>query len=133
MALNKSERLLARANAAIPGGAQTISKRPDRFLPDGWPGFFDRASGAHVWDVDGNTYLDFVLALGPVILGYAHPDVDAAVRKQMERGVLTSLQSPLEVELAEDVGHAPEGVGFHRVGAGFVEAFVDVGDDVGTG
>src|SRR5262249_52875356 len=53
-----------------------------------------------IWDVDGNGYLDYVNALGPVSLGYCVPEVDAAVRGQLERGVIAGLLWPLEVEVA---------------------------------
>ncbi len=61
----------------------------------------DRGRGGWVWDVDGNRYADFVLGLLPVILGYADPDVNAAMMDQMERGATFSLPTRLEMELAE--------------------------------
>lgn len=65
------------------------------------PNFVARASGAHVWDVDGHRYLDYILGLGPIVLGHCYPAVDDAVRAQMSRGVSFSLPHPVEVELAE--------------------------------
>ena len=56
-----------------------------------------KAEGARIWDVDGNEYIDYVGGLGPMILGYRHPAVEAAVRAQMDKGVLFSMASPLEV------------------------------------
>jgi glutamate-1-semialdehyde 2,1-aminomutase len=97
----KSEVFLDRALAVIPLGSQTFSKSKTA-LPFGVsPYFVDRAQGSRMWDLDGNEYLDFVNALACVTLGYQDPDVDAAVRKQMESGVTFSLPHRLETEVAE--------------------------------
>jgi glutamate-1-semialdehyde aminotransferase/sugar phosphate isomerase/epimerase len=67
-----------------------------------YPQYFDRADGAYVWDVDRNRYIDFILGYGPVVLGHAHPEVDAAVVRQLQRGTCVSpLWSARQVELAE--------------------------------
>lgn len=96
-----SEQLLERALRSIPLGSQTFSKSKTA-LPFGVsPYFVERAKGSRLWDVDGNEYIDFVNALACVTLGYCDPDVDAAVRKQMESGVTFSLPHRLEVEVAE--------------------------------
>ncbi len=96
-----SETLLERALKVIPLGTQTFSKSKTT-LPYGVsPYFVDRAKGSRLWDVDGNEYIDFVNALACVTLGYCDPDVDAAVRKQMESGVTFSLPHTLEMEVAE--------------------------------
>lgn len=63
--------------------------------------FLARAKGSHVWDVDGNEYIDYPMALGPIILGHCYPAVDEAVRRQLADGVSFSLPHPLEVEVAE--------------------------------
>jgi len=65
------------------------------------PNFVARADGACVWDVDGNRYLDYILGLGPIVLGHCYPGVDEAVQAQMRRGMSFSLPHPVEVELAE--------------------------------
>ena len=97
----KSEALLDRALKSIPLGSQTFSKSKTA-LPFGVsPYFVERAKGSRMWDVDGNQYLDFVNGLACVTLGYCDPDVDAAVRKQMESGVTFSLPHRLETEVAE--------------------------------
>ena len=87
----------------IPGASQTFSKGPSQFVGGVAPAFCERASGARIWDVDGNEYLDYALALGPMILGYCHPEVDEAVRKQLELGVTFTLPHRLEVELADEI------------------------------
>jgi glutamate-1-semialdehyde aminotransferase len=96
-----SEELLERALKTIPLGSQTFSKSKTQ-LPFGVsPYFVDHAKGSHFWDVDGNEYIDFVNGLACVTLGYCDPDVDRAVREQMENGVTFSLPHKLEMEVAE--------------------------------
>ncbi len=96
-----SEQLLEQALRVIPLGSQTFSKSMS-VLPFGVsPYFADRGKGSRLWDVDGNEYVDFVNGLACVTLGYCDPDVDAAVRKQMESGVTFSLPHRLEMDVAE--------------------------------
>ena len=99
----KSMAWLRRAEALIPGASQTFSKGPNQFVRGASPLFLERGEGARVWDVDGNEYLDFTMALCAVSLGYADPDVNAAVARQLERGVLFTLAHPLEAEVAEQL------------------------------
>ncbi len=99
--LDASRELARRAAKVIPGGTQTLSKGATQFVQGVAPGFLLRGEGSHVWDVDGNEYIDFPMALGPVILGHAYPAVDEAVRRQMMQGVSFSLPHPLEIEVAE--------------------------------
>ena len=100
MNLTRSQELYNRALKVIPTGTQTFSK--GRFCyPSGMPLYLERGKGSHVWDVDGNEYVDFIGALCPVILGYCDPDVDAVVKDQMDKGVIFSLPHPIEVEVAE--------------------------------
>ena len=99
----ESEAWLERARAVIPLGAQTFSKSVTQ-LPHGVSPFFaKRAEGCRVWDVDGNVYLDFVNALAAVTLGHGDPDVLAAVRAQLDDGVVFSLSHRLEAEVAERI------------------------------
>jgi len=96
-----SNEMITQALKIIPLGSQTFSKSQSA-LPFGVsPLFVDRAKGSKMWDVDGNEYIDFVNALGCVILGYCDPDIDAAVQRQMESGVTFSLPHRLEREVAE--------------------------------
>ncbi len=85
----------------IPWGTQTNAKRPYPFFEETMPKFIERAKGCRLWDMEGKEYIDYRLALGPVTLGYCYDEVDDAVRAQMEKGVLFSMASPIEVELAE--------------------------------
>jgi len=97
----ESNRLLQRAEAVIPLGAQTFSKSRIQFPVPHAPLFLERGKGATVWDVDGNAYIDCIAALLPIVLGYGDPDVDRAIRDQLERGISFSLSTPLEITLAE--------------------------------
>jgi len=97
----KSEELLKKALKLIPLGSQTFSKSITQ-LPFGVsPYFVEKAKGAYFWDIDNNKYLDFSNALASVTLGYCDPDVDSAVKKQMEYGVTFSLPHTLEVDVAK--------------------------------
>lgn len=99
--LERSQFLAEKAAELIPGSSQTLSKGPTQFVQGVAPSFIVKGDGCKVWDLDGNEYMDCAMALGPVILGYKDPDVDAAVRIQLEAGVSFSLPHPLEVEVAE--------------------------------
>jgi glutamate-1-semialdehyde 2,1-aminomutase/spore coat polysaccharide biosynthesis protein SpsF len=101
--LSESQRLLERAREVIPGASQTFSKGPTQFVEGAAPAFCERADGARIWDVDGNEYLDYTIALGPMILGYCHPEVDEAVREQLALGTTFTLPHRIEVELAEEI------------------------------
>ena len=96
-----SEELQQRAKVLIPSATQTFSKGPTQFVQGVAPSFLDRGEGSHVWDVDGNEYIDYILGLAPVILGYNYPSVTEAAYQQMKRGVTLSLPHPLEVEVSE--------------------------------
>ncbi len=91
-----------RARRLIPGMTQLLSKRPDQFAPGAWPGYYERAQGVEVWDLDGNKYIDMSIGgIGANVLGYSDPDVDDAVRRTIAKGTSCSLNCPEEVELAE--------------------------------
>lgn len=97
----KTQDLYERAIKTIPLASQTLSKSAMSFVQGASPLFLERGDGCHVWDVDGNEYIDYVLGLLPVVLGYRDPDVDAAIRAQLDRGITFSLATKLEAELAE--------------------------------
>jgi glutamate-1-semialdehyde 2,1-aminomutase len=91
-----------RAKILIPGMTQLLSKRPDMFSFGVWPGYFSKAKGVEVWDLDGNKYIDMSISgIGANVLGYADPDVDTAVKNAIANGTSCSLNCPEEVELAE--------------------------------
>lgn len=98
---SRSTALLDRALKTIPLGAQTFSKSHEHWVRGAAPLFLDHGQGARIWDVDGNVFVDYVLGLLPVVLGYCDPDVDTAIRTQLERGISFSTAIEAEVELAE--------------------------------
>lgn len=116
----KSMMMQERAKKRIPGMTQLLSKRPDMFAPGVWPGYYSKAKGAEVWDLDGNRYIDMSIAgIGANILGYADPDVDAAVHAAIDAGTSSSLNCPEEVELADllcEIHPWAEKVRFARTG-----------------
>ena len=100
--MGKSQELYKKAKKIIPGGTQLLSKRPEMFLPELWPAYYDRAKGCEVWDLDGKKYIDMItMGVGSCILGYADEDVNKAVKSAVDRGNMCTLNAPEEVELAE--------------------------------
>ncbi len=100
---SKSEALLERARRTVPLGTQTFSKSSVHYPLGVSPYFASRAKGSHLWDVDGNEYIDFGNALCSVTLGYADPDVNMAVAQQLELGTLYTLTHELEAIVAEQI------------------------------
>ena len=96
-----SLKLYRRAGELIPGSTQLISRRADQFANGVSPIYAQKAKGSRFTDVDGNEYVDWVNAVGAIILGHADDVVDNAVKAQIDRGSLYTLNSPLEIELAE--------------------------------
>jgi glutamate-1-semialdehyde 2,1-aminomutase len=102
MKIDKGLELWRRARKIIPGGSQLLSKRSEQFLPEQWPSYYDRAKGVEIWDLDGNRFVDMsIMGVGACILGYADDDVDRAAKQAIDRGSMTTLNCPEEVELAE--------------------------------
>jgi glutamate-1-semialdehyde 2,1-aminomutase len=94
--------LYRKAKTLLPGGTQLLSKRPEMFLPDGWPSYYSAASGVEVRDLDGRRYIDMSYnGIGACVLGAADPDVNAAVHAAVDAGSMSTLNAPEEVELAE--------------------------------
>ncbi|HTB04915.1 MAG TPA: aminotransferase class III-fold pyridoxal phosphate-dependent enzyme [Bradyrhizobium sp.] len=94
--------LYRRARKVMPGGTQLLSKRPEMFLPGQWPTYYRSAKGAEVVDLDGKTYLDMsYCGIGATVLGYADPDVNAAVKTAIDMGSMSTLNCADDVELAE--------------------------------
>ncbi|MEW6356906.1 MAG: aminotransferase class III-fold pyridoxal phosphate-dependent enzyme [Planctomycetota bacterium] len=127
--ISQSLNLWQKALDLIPGGSQTMSKRAKNFAYGAYPIYVDRAEGAHVWDVDGNKYIDYVMALGPITLGYRYPCVDRAIREQIEKGIVYGLLSPLEIEAAQELIDAipcAEMVRFLKSGAEATSASVRI-------
>lgn len=99
----ESERMLDRALRSIPLGSQTFSKSLTQYPRGVSPYFIERGAAAHAWDADGNEYVDYVMSLAAVTLGYQDQDVTEAVRSQLDNGVIYSLPHRLEMEVAEAI------------------------------
>lgn len=99
--IDRSKALLHRAEGLIPGYTQTMAKGPSQHVRGVAPHYLQRGKGCRVWDVDGNEFLDYTMAVGPLVLGYCNPDVDNAIAEQLKDGITFSLMHPLEVEVAE--------------------------------
>ncbi len=87
----------------IPGQSQTFSKGPTQFVQGVSPIYCERGEGAKIWDVDGNEFTDYIMALGPIILGYCFDEVDQAVIQQIKKGSIFSLPHHLEIDVAEEL------------------------------
>ncbi|MBV9170942.1 MAG: aminotransferase class III-fold pyridoxal phosphate-dependent enzyme [Chloroflexi bacterium] len=123
----RSDELWQRGMKAIPVGTQTFGKSPKQWGFGTVPNYVRRAQGSHIWDVDGNEYVDYGMALGPIILGYNYPSVNAAIARQLADGSIFSLNHPLEVELSElliDVIPCAEMVRFGKNGSDATAAAV---------
>lgn len=100
--MGKGTELWNKAKKIIPGGSQLLSKRSEMFLPGQWPSYYSKAKGCEIWDLDGKKYTDMsIMGVGSCILGYADPDVNAAVKARIDNGNMSTLNCPEEVELAE--------------------------------
>jgi glutamate-1-semialdehyde 2,1-aminomutase len=108
---------------------QTLAKGPGQFTKGVAPIYLQKGKGSHVWDVDGNEYLDYNSAIGPISLGYAYPAVDEAIKKQLADGITFSLMHPLEVELSElicEIIPNAEAVKISKTGADMTSAAIRV-------
>lgn len=125
--VRKSRDLLRRAKGLVPALTQTLAKGPTQYVQGVAPAYLERGSGCRVWDVDGNEFIDLTMAVGPLSLGYSHPQVDAAIREQLSKGITFSLMHPLEVEVSEQLRRlipGAERVRFSKTGADVTSAAV---------
>ncbi|MGV2805124.1 aminotransferase class III-fold pyridoxal phosphate-dependent enzyme, partial [Clostridium perfringens] len=97
---HRSETLYQEALQHIVGGVNSPS-RSCKAVGDGAPVFMKRASGAHFWDEDGNRYIDYLAAYGPIITGHAHPHITAAITTAAQNGTLYGTPTELEITLAK--------------------------------
>jgi glutamate-1-semialdehyde 2,1-aminomutase len=98
--LQKSIEFQQKSHALIPGGAHTYAKGDDQF-PELAPGFIERGKGCHVWDLDGNEYIEYGMGLRSVTLGHAYEPVVEAAYRQMQLGINFTRPSSIEVKCAE--------------------------------
>jgi len=96
------QKLYEKAKKLIPGGAQLFGKRQENYAPGQWPAYFAEARGCETVDLDANHYTDMSMCgIGATLLGYADPDVTAAVTRRINLGSMCTLNPADEVELAE--------------------------------
>jgi glutamate-1-semialdehyde 2,1-aminomutase len=99
---NDPQALYRLAKTLIPGGTQLLSKRPELYAPDHWPSYYREAKGCEVVDIQGRRFIDMTtMGIGSCPLGYADPDVTAAVVRRVQNGSMCTLNNPEEVELAQ--------------------------------
>jgi glutamate-1-semialdehyde aminotransferase len=123
----KSDEYYARSIGLIPASTQTLAKGPGQHVRGVAPKYAVRGKGSHIWDADGNEYIDFNMAIGPLSLGYCYDKVDEAIREQLASGITFSLMHPLEVEVAElirSVVPSAEMVRYSKTGADVTSAAV---------
>ncbi len=127
--IDKSDELYKIALDLIPATTQTLAKGPQQNVKGIAPKYLEKGKGSHVWDVDGNEYIDFNMGIGPLSLGYAYPKVDDAIKKQLEDGITFSLMHPLEVEVAKlihEVIPNAESIRYSKTGADVTTAAIRV-------
>ena len=106
-----------------------MAKGPSQYVQGVAPIYLQKGEGAYVWDVDGNRFLDYNMAIGPISLGYCFPAVDEAIRKQLSDGITFSLMHPLEVDVAElirDTVPNAEAIRFSKGGADVTSAAIRI-------
>jgi glutamate-1-semialdehyde 2,1-aminomutase len=114
----KSNQLQQRAYKTMPLGVNSNF----RYWGDGITPYMDRAKGAYLWDVDGNKYIDYRMAFGPIILGHAYDEVDAFVMGEIKKGLLTAMTYELEVGLMEKIVEMCPAVDIARLACSGTEA-----------
>ncbi len=125
--LEQSHKLFELAKSLMPGGVQK-ARRPSNFSQN-YPVFMERGKGAHIYDVDGNEYIDWLLSYGPIVLGHCYPKVDQAVIVEINKGFLFDLTPPLQLTLAQkliDLIPCAEKVLFVNTGSGATSAAVRI-------
>jgi glutamate-1-semialdehyde 2,1-aminomutase len=125
--IEKSDEYYNRALNLIPCTTQTLAKGPGQNVKGIAPKYLKSGKGSHVWDVDGNEYIDFQMGIGPISLGYCYPAVDNAIKEQLNDGITFSLMHPLEVEVAELINSIvpnAENIRYSKTGADITSAAV---------
>jgi len=125
--IKKSNEYYKVALDLIPCTTQTLAKGPQQNVKGIAPKYLERGKGSHVWDVDGNEYIDYQMGIGPISLGYAYDKVDNAIKEQLKDGITFSLMHPLEVEVAELIHKVvpnAESIRYSKTGADVTSAAV---------
>jgi len=119
--LDNSFSYLEKSRKLIPSLTQTFSRSASTFVEGIFPVYAKRANGSHFIDVDDNEYVDYLCALGPIILGYCYPRVNDSIKEQLEDGILFSLPHKLEIDVSEllcKMVPCAEMVKFSKTGSG---------------
>ncbi len=119
--LDNSFSYLEKSRKLIPALTQTFSRSASTFVEGIFPVYAKRANGSHFIDVDDNEYVDYLCALGPIILGYCYPRVNDSIKEQLESGILFSLPHKLEIDVSEllcKMVPCAEMVKFSKTGSG---------------
>lgn len=127
--IKKSDEYYKIALDLIPAQTQTLAKGTTQNIKGVAPKFLQKGKGSHVWDVDGNEYIDYTMGVGPLSLGYAYDKVDEAIKEQLKDGITFSMPHPLEVEVAELIHKVvpnAESIRYARGGADVVSGAVRV-------
>lgn len=122
-----SNRLFDKAERLIPSCTQTLAKGPGQYTKGIAPKYIHKGKGSHVWDADGNEYIDYNMGIGPISLGYCYEKVDNAIIEQLKSGITFSMMHPLEVEVAEMINHVipnAESVRFSKTGCDVTSAAI---------
>jgi glutamate-1-semialdehyde 2,1-aminomutase len=99
--LKTSNELTVRSMELLPGRVQILGKNGAKNGFGNAPRYLERGKGCHVWDVDGNEYIDLIMGNGSILLGYRYDVIDDAIQEQLRQGMRFSLVHPLELEVAE--------------------------------
>jgi glutamate-1-semialdehyde aminotransferase len=124
-----SDALYERAKPIMTPVTQTLAKGPGQYVDGVAPKYLKKGKGSHVWDVDGNEFIDYNMAIGPLSLGYAYPRVDEAIIEQLKDGITFSMMHELEVVLAELIHKVipnAESIRISKTGADVTSAAVRV-------
>ncbi len=127
--ITKSDEYYKVALELIPAQTQTLAKGTGQNIKGVAPKYLQRGKGSHVWDVDGNEFIDYTMGVGPISLGYSYDVVDDAIKEQLKDGITFSLTHPLEVEVAELINKVvpnAESIRYSRGGADVVSGAVRV-------
>jgi len=98
--LTKSKAIFEEAKTCIPEGI-TGMRAPGFFIPGEYPIYFEQGEGTHIWDVDGNEYIDFIASYGPTTIGFTESEINDAVKKRIDKGFSFSLPQPEQTYLAK--------------------------------
>jgi len=99
--ITESDKLYKRALGIMTPVTQTLAKGPGQYIKGIAPKYLKKGKGSRVWDVDGNEYIDYNMAIGPLSLGYCYDKVDNAITEQLKDGITFSMMHELEVTFAE--------------------------------